>query len=162
MTKPRTHLKFAEMNASGLLHTWSITTVDSDTLNPGGNKTAIALDNSISHLPHIAYVKLDGHVWHAWQPSPGTWSKEEVDSSISASGTNIALVIDSNDFIHIVYSDTSQVLHYAISDGTWEYEKFTGPGSASIYGEEPSLALTIETWPAIAYVDGTAIKYLEN
>ncbi len=80
--------------------------------------------------------------------------------SISASGTNIALVIDSNDFIHIVYSDTSQVLHYAISDGTWEYEKFTGPGSASIYGEEPSLALTIETWPAIAYVDGTAIEIL--
>jgi hypothetical protein len=152
-------LKYAEMNADGLSHSWTITTVDLNHADPGGNKTAIALDSA--NLPHIAYTKLDGHVWHAWLSCTGvcTWIKKEVDSSISASGTNIALVIDSNDFIHIVYGDTSQVLHYAVSDGTWYYEQFTGPGGASVYGEEPSLALTSGTWPAIAYINGDAVNY---
>jgi hypothetical protein len=160
------HLKYAREYASGLGHAWTITTVDSDDADPGGNKTAIALDSTSYHAPHIAYTKLDGHVWHAWQTCSGSppfiiceWHTEEVDDVVVAGGTNITMALDSNNHPHLAYYDsTTHTLHYAVYDGSdWSYGEV--PDTGSYYGLEPSLAIDTNDRPAIAYRTSVAIRY---
>lgn len=155
-------LKYAELNSVGPDHTWTTTTVDLNGADPAGFKTAIALDTS--GLPHIAYTKLDRHLWHAWKACAGcSWSREEVDSSAEVSGRNISLAIDGNGHIHLVYYDEiTSTLQYAINDGSWYFDNFVDSGAIGYHGVEPSLVLTSGTWPAIAYVDGTSIKYAQK
>ena len=159
------HLKYAEQNASGLLHTWSITTVD-DSVEAGGNKTAIALENNFDHLPHIAYSKADGHVWHAWKTCTGTpfqictWHTEEVDDTVDAVGTNIAIAIDDYGYLHLAYYDaTTTSLHYARYNGAWSYSALYDDTGVMDYGLEPSLVIDGDDRPAIAYQTESSINY---
>jgi hypothetical protein len=155
-------LKFAALDATGLSHAWTITTVDGGISDPGGNKTAIALENGTG-LPHIAYVKLDGHVWHAWKTcSLCTWQKEELDSSVKAAGSNITLAIDTNNHLHMAYydNDASKALYYSFYDGaTWATEQVPDPYGYSLSGQEPSLALDGDDRPAIVYKTDGSINY---
>ncbi|MGA9397364.1 MAG: hypothetical protein WBV22_03800 [Anaerolineaceae bacterium] len=156
-------LKYAEQNSVGPIHTWTTTTVDLNGADEAGNKTAIALDTS--NLPHIAYTKQDRHVWHAWKACAGcSWSREEVDGLAEVSGRNISLAIDGNGHLHLVYyNEITSTLQYAVNNGSWYFNNFVvDSGLSGYHGVEPSLVLTSGNAPAIAYADGTSIKYAQK
>ncbi len=161
------HLKYAQMNVSGFTHYWTITTVDSDDADPVIGKTAIVLDNSTYHLPHIAYIKQGGHIWHAWQTCSGSppfvicsWHTEEVDATVSVSGINISLAIDSLNNLHMAYfDDNASVLNYAFYNGSSWLTYVVPEPYLTTYGTEPSLALDSNNRPAIAYIAPYAIRY---
>jgi hypothetical protein len=156
-------LKYAEFYMDGFDQAWSIRVIDTE----GGNKTAIALDNSARHLPHIAYTKPDGHVWHAWQTCSGSppfvlclWHTEEVDDTVTVSGANITLAIDDLDHLHMAYfDDSTSSLNYAYNDGNWSYGMLYDDTGMSTYGMEPSLAIDSSNRPAIAYETESSINY---
>ena len=160
------HLKYAEQNANGLLHSWSITTIDASG-EVGGNKTAIALDNSSSHLPHIAYTNLNGHVWHAWKTCTGTppfqictWHTEEVDGTVNTAGDNITLAIDADGYLHLAYYDSiTSSLRYALYNGAWYFDTLSDNTGVFSFGMEPSLAIDSSGWPAITYETDSGINY---
>jgi|GEM_PF-2324420 len=163
----REHLKYAERSTNGWTQTWSITVVDDSQVDPGGNKTAITLDNSLYHYPHIAYTKLDGHVWHAWKSCTGipplqvcSWHTEEVDDTVDAIGIDISLAIDGNNHLHMAYYDfTTGTLHYAYYDGNWSYGAIYDDTGASEYGREPDLVIDSSNRPAITYEADDGINY---
>jgi len=152
-------LKYAEYSEVLGLPFWSTTNVyDGYLVNTGGTMSAIALDHTSAHLPHMIYRNMDGQVRHAWRecPSGCHWVYEAVDSAVNASGTNIAFAIDSSDVLHVAYYDIiSNAMYYRTKvGGVWS------PATHLGYGIEPSLAVDSTTgYPAIAYLTTHALMY---
>lgn len=156
MTKDE--LKYAEYHEVLGLPFWSTNYVyDGDSLNRGGHSSAIALDNTSAHLPHIVFMNTNGEIRHAWKECPSTcsWYFEAVDTAVKATGVNIALAIDASNNLHIAYYDSLTTSLY--------YRKKTGSvwsGAINLgYGREPSLALTTAGLPAFAYETDSTINY---
>jgi hypothetical protein len=148
------NLKYAEYNEVLGVPVWN-----TRTLTGGGNPSAIALDNSSAHLPHIIYSDRDGHVRHAWLPcSSCSWSYEDVDMAVETSGTNIVLAIDPSNELHIAYYDslTSTLYYRKTVGGIWASAINLGNG------REPSLAITSAGFLGITYETDSTINYVTN
>jgi hypothetical protein len=151
-------LKYAAYKEVGGIHLWSTTYLyNSDPVNLGGKMSAIALDHTSAHLPHIIYRNIDGEIRHAWMECPGAcnWYFEEVDSAVDASGTNIGFAIDASDVLHVAYYDIiSNAMYYRTKvGGVWSAATHLG------YGIEPSLTLDSNGYPSIAYRTTHALMY---
>jgi hypothetical protein len=141
-------LKYAEYTEVLGLPVWSTRIISS-----GGNTNAIALDNS--NLPHIIYSNRNGNIRHQWKDcSSCYWQSEDVDMSVVSPDKNIAFAIDTSSNLHIAYYDSStHILFYGHkTGGVWNKTSF-------VYGREPSLALTSDGKPAIAFRTDTGIVY---
>jgi hypothetical protein len=155
-------LKYASYTELLGMPFWSTTYVyDGDSLNWGGSMSALALDNTSAHLPHIIFRNTDGAIRHAWMECPSTcsWHFEAVDSAVNASGTNIAFAIDSSNVLHVAYYDIiSNAMYYRTkAGGVWSSATHLG------YGIEPSMALDPSTQlPSIAYLTTHALIYAYN
>jgi hypothetical protein len=144
------NLKYAEYNEVLGVPVWS-----TRSLTSGGNTSAIALDNSSAHLPHIIYSNHDRHIRHTWLScSSCSWSSEDVDMAVEFTGVNIAFAIDSSDNLYIAYYDslTTSLIYGYKTDGIWHKEVW-------VYGREPAMVLTLSGYPAIAYQTDTSISY---
>lgn len=144
------NLKYAEYNEVLGVPVWS-----TRSLTSGGNTSAIALDHSSAHLPHIIYSNHDRHIRHTWLPcSSCSWSSEDVDMAVKFTGVNIAFAIDSSDNLYIAYYDslTTSLIYGYKTGGIWHKEVW-------VYGREPAMVLTLSGYPAIAYQTDTSISY---
>jgi fibronectin type 3 domain-containing protein len=82
--------------------TWRIETVASD--GDVGYDSSIAVNSSGG--VHIAYLdEENGDLGHAYKPLGGSWTTEKVDTDGRQGGLSISLAIDSQDGLHVTYSE---------------------------------------------------------
>jgi hypothetical protein len=141
-------LKYARWTGSA----WAIQTVDSGS---GGEFTSIALDsNGYPHISYYAQIPWPDYLdlkYAKWTGS--SWNIETVDS-VGNVGWSSSIALDSNDFPHISYHDSTKgLLRYAKWTGSsWAIQELdSGSGSTSI-------VLDSNDYPHISY-GGGGLKY---
>jgi hypothetical protein len=122
---------------------WSDQVIASDT-NCGA-----ALARASTGALHVAYSTRFG-LTHAFFTG-GVWQSEQLDSFSWIGGDRVALAIDSDNHLHIAYSDQNLALKYAgNSSGSWELAYVDGGGSY-----DPSIVVDPLGRVSIAYADET-------
>jgi len=122
---------------------WSDQVIASDT-NCGA-----ALARASTGALHVAYSTRFG-LTHAFFTG-GAWQSEQLDSFSWIGGDRVALAIDSDNHLHIAYSDQNLALKYAgNSSGSWELAYVDGGGSYDPYIVVDPLGRV-----SIAYADET-------
>ncbi len=126
---------------------------------------SVAVDSG--GMPHLSWYheflpggKQFTHLRHASLEN-GTWVVRSVDGGIS--GKWNSMVVDSNGFPHLAYSQWSAGgdLRYASWDGKrWDVESVDSSGNAGSYrGYDNSLVLAADGTPHISYFDDTTVKH---
>ena len=147
-------LAYGKWNGS----TWDITVVDPAVDIFGWGDTYIALDSS--DRPHICYESNTDHdlKYAYWDDSAWDISVVDVDCGNYPGGSNgpISMVLDSNGYPHILYSDsTGDFLKYAHWNGSaWEIETINPYNS---WGED--IFVDSNNCPHVTYCDDNGIKY---
>ncbi len=115
----------------------------------------------------MVYVNIYGEIRHTWEECPSGschWHDEEVDLTVKSTGTNITLAIDSYNTIHIAFFDSlTGRLFYGIKDGGLWGTGYINDAlwySVGDYGMEPTLALDMNGYAAIAYLTADSLRYV--
>ncbi|HLA43466.1 MAG TPA: hypothetical protein VJZ27_08535 [Aggregatilineales bacterium] len=122
--EPNEDLYFAE-RTPGSDGTWTLEPVDQE--GDVGRYSALAFDSS--GTPHITYYAADtGAVRHAWRDADGVWQIEDIDILENVVPGQLgarkitSLDFDSNDVLHVMYSDTHQIRYAIQSDAGWSIQ----------------------------------------
>ena len=139
---------------------WNISTVDTSLTAPYSPRTSVAIGNSSSPYPQIAYFDSGGggtlgRLRYAyWDHATSAWVTSTVDDI--GTGEYCSIALDSSNLPGIAYYDTqNMILKYAKFDGTnWNISVVS---SQSAVGLWPSLSFNSSGYPVIAcYVSGAS------
>ncbi len=108
--------------AIGTAGNYRLYTVDTDVILLA---TTISIAVDSAKVPHIAYIKSDNTLHHAWYD--GTWHTEEVVSSDVRN--NVSIAIDNNDNLHLSYGTTNALKYIEKIGSSWQSALVVGNSS---------------------------------
>lgn len=119
---------FYATNASG---EWKALRLDFLPGSPGpessGRADKLAIDVDQNDVPHIVGVVSGGVV--LFTDRSGRWTAQRIESRSTADNTEVSLVIDDRNALHVTYSSRAGQLRYATrTQGQWEFQTVANTG----------------------------------